>query len=385
MYKKIKRLFYVSAFFEQFVLIFPLYGVMFGNYGLNATSISILFVVSSVITFFMEVPSGAIADRYPRRTVLGLAQLIRGVGFAFWLLMPNFLGFLIGIGLWGIKTALTSGTKEALVYDELKREDKLKKYTQVMGKMNAIGLVARILGAFAAVYVVQFGYQSILIASIVACLISSLCIFLLPKTVKIKSTDESSYWIYLKKGIKAAFSSPRLILIISFSSIVGGLGAANEYFKLLFQEQGINVQLIAFWVAMIYLVGALSSLVAGKFENRKMPEAWALIAWAILLASSTVLPPALSPVAIALFYGFYSFTKVLYNTYLQNELDSNTRATTTSVNGFMSEIVALIVFGGFALLGDSNTYALGLQIMSGFIVVFAVLYAAFRQKLTNAS
>ncbi len=93
----------------------------------------------------------------------------------FWLLMPNFTGFLIGFLLWGINSAFTSGTQEALVYDELKKCNKSADYTQVNGKITSIYLIGLILGSFAASFLASFGYNLILVLSIVSVLISAGC------------------------------------------------------------------------------------------------------------------------------------------------------------------------------------------------------------------
>lgn len=53
---KIKSLFYTFSFFDEFILIYPLYAVMFADKGLSATQISTLFIVWSLTSFLLEVP-----------------------------------------------------------------------------------------------------------------------------------------------------------------------------------------------------------------------------------------------------------------------------------------------------------------------------------------
>src|SRR5688572_26138534 len=109
---KIRTLFYLYAFFKSFILIYPLYAVMFVDNGLSASQISILFIVWSAVAFVLEVPSGAVADKFSRKYVLIVATLFQAAAFACWLAWPNFWGFLVGFVLWGINSALTSGTEE---------------------------------------------------------------------------------------------------------------------------------------------------------------------------------------------------------------------------------------------------------------------------------
>ena len=124
-------------FFDSFILIVPLYAVMFVDAGLTPVQISVALIAWSATAFTLQIPSGVIADRWSRRHILALAQLARAAGFVVWLLYPHFWGFLAGLVLWGIKSAFTSGTFEALLYDELKAQGRAHDYTRVYGRARA--------------------------------------------------------------------------------------------------------------------------------------------------------------------------------------------------------------------------------------------------------
>ncbi len=111
---------YSYRFFDDLILVYPLYTVMFADKGVTPAQIAVLLSVWSVTSLLLEIPSGVWADRYSRKNILFIGQIIRAVGYFIWLISPNFLGFLVGFLCWGIKSALTSGTLQALIYDELK-------------------------------------------------------------------------------------------------------------------------------------------------------------------------------------------------------------------------------------------------------------------------
>ena len=110
---------YAFRFLDGFVLIYPLYTVMFAARGLSPSQVAAALMAWSVTGFFLQIPMGVLADRFSRRWMLCLGQVLRGLGFAIWIVQPNFTGFLIGMVLWGVKSAMTNGVFEALVYDEL--------------------------------------------------------------------------------------------------------------------------------------------------------------------------------------------------------------------------------------------------------------------------
>lgn len=377
---KIKNLFYAFAFFEEFVLIYPLYAVMFADQGLNAAQISSLFIVWSVTGFLLEVPSGSIADRFPRKNVLVVAQLLQLVAFAFWLFMPSYAGFLIGFLLWGVNGALVSGTKEALVYDELKRVNASKDYTKVIGRMETIGLTATIAAGFGAAALARTGYEFILLLSLAAIVISALIALSIPRARRAESTGETRYWDYLFMGVKLALRRRKVLFIIAFMAIVTGLGAIDEYYTLLFNEQGLSNTMIALWIGVIYAFGAASSFFAYKLEEKRIPSVISLLVWAGVLFAATVLPPSLGPLAIGLHVAFVYLIRVLFNTYLQREIDDKTRATATSVGGFLAELGALITFVLFAVVAQRHDYTLAFQYAAGLVVIAAILYGLLHRR-----
>lgn len=111
---------YVYEFLGAFILIYPIYTILFKERGLDNFQISLLLIIWGAAHFILEVPTGAIADKYSRRNLLIAAELVKALGFLAWLIDQTFIGFAIGFVLWSISFALVSGTGSAFIYDELK-------------------------------------------------------------------------------------------------------------------------------------------------------------------------------------------------------------------------------------------------------------------------
>ena len=110
---------YAYAFLDEFVLLYPLYALLFTDAGLTTVQVSALFVLWSATGIVLEVPSGALADAVSRRALLVVAPLVGAAGYALWVAIPSFWAFAAGFVLWGVRGALVSGSLEALVYTEL--------------------------------------------------------------------------------------------------------------------------------------------------------------------------------------------------------------------------------------------------------------------------
>jgi MFS family permease len=377
---KITKLFYAYTFFKAFILIYPLYAVMFVDNGLDAAQISLLFIVWSAVAFVLEVPSGAIADKFSRKYVLMIAMLFQAVAFMCWLMLPSFWGFLVGFVLWGINSALTSGTEEALVYDELKRAKLEKQYTKVTGRMGSLDLLGTIGAGFVAAALAHYGYAPLLLLSIGGVLISVGILAFLPRARAIEPTGETKYWSYLSEGVRLVLRNRKILFLLIFMGIVTGLGAVDEYYDLLFNEQGMNNSMIALWMGVVFSFGAVGSLLADRLEGKHFPLTTGMIIWAGMLLLAAVLPAPYSPIIIGLYVGIFYVVKVLFNSYLQHALTDRNRATATSVGGLLAEVGALISFVIFAIVAGAHTYAAGFQVMAVVIAVAGVLYGVLHRR-----
>lgn len=150
--------------FIQFRVLFnarfyyPVFGILFLDYGLTIAQISILNFVWAVAIVGLEVPSGAIADQLGRRPLLIMASSFMVIEMALLAFVPLghpallFSVFLLNRVLSGAAEACASGADEALVFDSLAHENRATEWPQVLerlGRWSSLAFfVAMILGAF---------------------------------------------------------------------------------------------------------------------------------------------------------------------------------------------------------------------------------------------
>ncbi len=374
--------FYAYAFFDDFILIYPFYTLLFTQSGITPGQIATFLIAWSGTGFIFEVPSGAIADKFNRKTVLVLATFIKALAFAAWLLFQNYGGFLAGFVLWGLSGALTSGTQEALLYDELSRLKSLPLYAKITGRLESIHLASVIAANFAAAILSGQSYNLLLICSVAAMLLSTLAVTLLPRSKRIEHTADTQYLSYLKQGVHLAFTNPVILLTVLFIGITA-LASVDEYFSLLLHEKAFDNQAIAIWSGVIGVFGIAGSLVAHRLENKKLPLELMLGVWALLLFASAFLGGIAVPIALGLFTTLYYLVKVVFTARLQRVVTDRTRATTTSVGGLMEEIFALIAYAVIGFAATKNNYHSSFYLLSLVIIVAALSFWIFARFLSR--
>ena len=147
------RLFYSARFY------YPVFTVLFLDYGLTLEQFAILNIVWAMTIVLAEVPSGALADIFGRKRLVVFAAIMMVVELALIVFAPIgaspilFMLFLANRICSGLSEAAASGADEALAYDSLKalgREDDWSRILQRTTQVVSIGFfMTMILGAFA--------------------------------------------------------------------------------------------------------------------------------------------------------------------------------------------------------------------------------------------
>ena len=158
-----------------------MYATLFARNGLSPAEISSLFVIWSVTSFVLQVPTGLLADVFSRRWLLTISPVLVGAGYALWTFVPCYPSFALGFVLWGVGDALRSGTLQALVYEELARRGVPDAYTRLIGRSQAIAATAIMAATGLAALVLSVGgYLAVGVASVAVTLFGAVAGWLLP-------------------------------------------------------------------------------------------------------------------------------------------------------------------------------------------------------------
>ncbi len=104
--------------------------------GFSLIHLGILESTFHITSFLMEIPTGAVADIWGRKTsrILGLFFYLISLMLLF--LSTNYVFQLVGFVICAIGYNLESGAGEALLYDSFDMKAKETKYMSIAGKKN---------------------------------------------------------------------------------------------------------------------------------------------------------------------------------------------------------------------------------------------------------
>ncbi|MET8429686.1 MFS transporter [Nocardia sp. NPDC004860] len=198
--------------------------------------------------------------------------------------------------------------------------------------------------------------------------------------------ESSGYLAMLRAGMREALRVRVIRRGVILVALLNGITAFDEYFALLADHAGAGPSLAAILVG-VTVAGALAgATLAGRTEGisaRVMASALAVagvlfIGGALLAGSAAGHPGALYVLtavgfsAVGVAYGIDYNADVIASARLQDAISGPARATVTSVSGFATEMIALLVF----VFAAVATTWLSLPVMVALLGVPLLLAAA---------
>jgi MFS family permease len=368
---------YAYSFLDEFVLLYPLYALLFTDSGLSTAEVSALFVLWSASVVVLEVPSGALADATSRRALLVVAPLIGCAGWALWVTVPTFWAFAVGFVLWGARSALVSGAFEALAYEELRAAGDEGAYARVLGRTEVAGVAGVVLAtALAAPAFAAGGYALLGAGSVVAGLLAAGAALLLPEhrspamidppdgRVVAPEDQDGGYVATLRDGLREVRRVPAVrAAVLLVPAVTAIWGSLEEYTSLLVSGTGVPTAQVPWWELVLWCGVAVGGLVAARAARLPVPALGAAVAVAgLLLAGGAGSGVTSGIVAVAVGFAVLQAVGVVVDTRLQQAVRGRARATVTSVAALAVELVAVLTYVAYGALsgalGDAATFAL---------------------------
>ncbi|TFE38224.1 MFS transporter [Streptomyces sp. ICN441] len=358
--RRLERTLYLYAGLEDFVLLYPLYALLFAEHGLDTAEISSLFALWSLTALLVEVPSGVWADIVSRRLMTAVGPLLTAAGFALWVLFPSYGAYAAGFALWGVGGGLRSGAMEALVHDELERLGAASRYARVMGRAAAVSMASTAAAtAVAAPAFARGGELLVGAASVTACLLCAAVGAALPehrapaeprvKSVKRRAV-RGTYAATLRAGLAEVRGSSRVRHALLLSVVAGSVwGALDEYVPLLAAATGAATATVPLLVLVVWVGVTLGSLLAGpgeRLSGRALGAAVASGAAALAVGALSGGPGGF--VLVGAGFLVFQLTDVLADARLQGAITGPSRATVTSLAGLGTGLTTLLVYGAYA-------------------------------------
>ena len=260
------RLFAVQALL-MFILWVPIWVVFLQRKGLSLTQVGLLEGVAWTITAFLEVPTGAIADRWGRKASIAVGASLYAL--AMFLILAEALSpaFLLGYALWNSSTAFVSGADSALLYDSLKADGRAAEAAKQTGRYAAINQasqgIASLVGAAIATIDINLCFA---ICGVLGLLAAGLVLTTHEPPRTTEDGEYLGYWRNLKTAVRIAARRPVVRALVLLNATILTVPLVVYYVLLQPYSLGVGLPLAALGIVVIAV--QLSSVVASWLAHR---------------------------------------------------------------------------------------------------------------------
>ena len=377
---------YGFAFFNKFLLLTPVYSIFMLENGLTDFQLSTMFIVSAVGTILAQMPIAFITNRVGQRASMILGQILKIIAILLWLVMPNYVGFVTGMFLWGVQAGFRSVAFEGLVYDYVYANGMGKDYTRILGRKSTYESIGTALSAFGSL-LMFLGYTWVTWASVVAIVLSIICLlgvqYTPPKQIRAKTVPFAKIF---RTAMRVCLQTPCLITTMLFALLVGNIPYLDDFLSPIGLQIGIPTEYIG--VVSLFLLGCatVGQRFAYKFSKISDKLIYALVAVIGLCymsfgATYSIGTLWLMGVGYILFYGIYT---LLYSR-LQHMIPSRHRSVVLSLYTTVSYLIYIAVCGIIGLGSMLGSWRYSIVILGAMMLILFLWGMLFLQKSCDVS
>lgn len=373
---------YIIKAAKWFMLIMPVYALYCTENGLADYDLLILQSIYSFSVAFMEIPSGYFADVIGRKKTLLIGSILGTIGFAIYASTSGFIFFLLAELILGLGQSFISGADSALLFDTLEATKRKEKYLKYEGRITSFGSFAEtfaaILGGFIAF---EISVRAVFATQALVAFIAVPAAFLLIEPPRTGKKVSPSLKHIISIGKNALFENKALSSTIIMSSVIGTATLSMAWITLIYLSNYHNLtesEITPVWVALNVTVASVAFF-AEKIR-KLMGNYYTMLSIAILIPMGYFLLGFTGFIGgITVLLGFYfvrGYATPVLKDFINNNCESNVRATVLSVRSLIIRISFAVIAPILGFIFKSSGMQTGLMYFAIPLLILSIF--AFR-------
>lgn len=360
------------------VFFFPIFQIFYLARNMSITQIAFIGIAFSVARMAMEIPSGALADRWGRKKTLFLSEVFFIIGMGFLIFSQSFWLYIIASMFSGLWLACYSGTGVAFYYDTLKELKREKDYEKLWGKLSLTTAVISFIAAFVAGFLFDIMITLPYILSAVSAFLSLFVILSFTEPKFHKPAEEDNLFLHFKNSILKVTKNEYIGFIVIFGAI---LAFALDY---LFSYGQIYLKSIGIPIAFFGIIFAIKSIIEGigassadkikkKFSYRSILT-FSLLFTIVVIFGLSYLNNYIGVFVFLVSFFIMGMFRLIQRGYIHKKIDSHNRATVDSVSSFVIAIFAIIFEPIAGKIADIYSIQTSFFILGCVLLIYTLYY-----------
>lgn len=369
MIKKTLRIYYMISFIIELSasFFFAVYAVFLVSRGMNLLEISLINGFFMISVLFSEVPTGALADSFGRKSSIVAGCFILAAGKLLYFLSHTFWLLVLSEVVLSVAVSFFTGSKEAWVVDSLKFYGYKGKLEDIFKKECRFATVGVIIGSLSGAYIGCVDISFPWLMGAVSLFFCGIFCWIVMKeeyfSKKKFKLDFSPISCVIKDSITFGWKKKSVLYMILFGTIISfSCMPFNMYWQLIFKDTyNFSVSSLGWIFVGIAVFSLIGSQVSVWFGSMFKKEKNAIVLTQAITAAGMILA--------SLVVGWFSVLAAfliheigrgaifpLKQAYLNRRIPSEKRATVLSFDSMVNRVGA---FSGLLLMGlIANSYSI---------------------------
>ncbi|MDF2674672.1 MAG: transporter [Clostridiales bacterium] len=378
---------YAYWFSHSLIFAYVIERLYWAGRGITVQQVVYTEIIYAATVIILEVPSGALADKWSRKNMMVINAVLHFVEFLMLIYANRFWHFALIVFLSGIGKAMSSGTSNAILYDSLKLINEEDKFEKLLGRVNffdySSGLIAALVGSYVAY---RAGLVSVYWLSLISVGMSIVIAISIrePKIITQIDTEEVHYLGIIKNAYSFLKNEPTIRFILLLGIIIGAsMVYVDEFWQIYISE--IKIPVIYFGI--ISGIRSLSSSIFGviayrikKWFSYKTIFTVTLLIYVGALVLTGYVKNIFGLIPLAAAFSVFGVIEPLVSGYLHHRTDSSCRATVESFQSLVYRGFSIILGLAFGFFSTNYSIFHGFRFLGFFSLAYFIYYFLNRRK-----
>lgn len=266
--KKNIPLIYIYTFLSTFILFYACDTLFYLERGVSSSGYVLFVAIIFFVQMILEIPAGTFADKYSKKKILLLSNLLFVISIIIFILSKNYFMFVVATIIKGIDNSLATGIANSILYETL--EDKTEFNKSLFMKSfyyNISYMLAMILGGYIGQ---KYGLVQTYYLTLIPAIINFIIIFNLQNEDRIVKETNNITRIEIFKNALKEIKGKTIVLnsIITSSIMFSIMKLVEESHPDYSSKVGISIFEIGIYTAFILVFCIIGSYLGSKIKNK---------------------------------------------------------------------------------------------------------------------
>lgn len=342
--KRNRILLYIYEFISTMILFYIVDTLFYLERGISSSAYMFFVVVMYITKLIFEIPSGILADKYGKKKILLISQIMFIISTIIFIIAYNYTVFIIAIIIASLQKCFSTGIVNSFLYESLKEKEKFNKVLFIKNTMYCISyMIAMLLGGYLGE---KYGLIIDYYVTLIPLILGLIIICFIKDTINNKESNTKRKIDILRNGITEIKNNKFIKNIIFINAtmlvIIKLVEESHPEYSI---RIGLTESQIGIYTALILVFCIIGEYFGTKLNGEK--KYVFIILNPIFVGISILLLGYLnSKTGIIFLLTLYIFSESFNNiifTEIHNNISSKSRVTIESIISLLESIIGIIL------------------------------------------